>query len=104
MTDAQGNTTTYEYDGVDRLVKTHYPVTTAGAGTSSTTDYEQLGYDANGAVTSRRLRRRQLDRVSYGALGRLTTRTPPSGEHPVAYGYDLLGRATAIRTRFSGGR
>ncbi len=43
-TDAEGNTTTYEYDGVDRLSKTRYPDTTAGAGTSSTTDYEQLGY------------------------------------------------------------
>ncbi len=37
-----------------------YPVTTAGSGTSSGSDYEQLGYDAASNVTSRRLRDGQV--------------------------------------------
>ena len=46
LKDANNNLTTYEYDGFDRLTKTRYPSPTEGSGTSSTTDYEQLGYDA----------------------------------------------------------
>ncbi|MDH4742519.1 hypothetical protein OMP43_00650 [Sphingomonas sp. CBMAI 2297] len=46
VTDAEGNKTTYEYDGVYRLVKTRYPVATKGSDTSSTTDYQTdpIGY------------------------------------------------------------
>ena len=36
LTDANGNTTTYDYDGFDRLAKTRYPDDTTGSGTSST--------------------------------------------------------------------
>ncbi|MEQ8750289.1 MAG: hypothetical protein RIC52_10975, partial [Amphiplicatus sp.] len=39
LKDANGNMTTYEYDGHDRLVKTRFPHPST-AGTSSTTDYE----------------------------------------------------------------
>jgi YD repeat-containing protein len=39
ISDANGNRTTYSYDGFNRLVKTRYPSPTT-AGTSSTTDYE----------------------------------------------------------------
>eukprot|EP01035_Chromulina_nebulosa_P063184 gene63184-86430_t len=56
VTDAEGNKTSYTYDGFDRLLKTSHPSTTAGAGTSSSTDYEQLTYDAGSEVTARRLR------------------------------------------------
>ena len=52
VTDGRNNQTTYEYDGFDRLSKTRYPVATVGASTSSTTDYEQLGYDAGSNVIS----------------------------------------------------
>ncbi len=95
-TDAGGNQTTYEYDGFDRLLKTRYPVATAGSGTSSTTDYEQLGYDANGNVTSRRLRDGQSIAYTYDALNRLTLKDLPSAEADISYGYDLLGRPTSI--------
>lgn len=60
--DGENNLTTYEYDGHDRLLKTRYPVATLGAASSSTTDYEQANYDANGNVTQRRLRDGQLGR------------------------------------------
>src|SRR3546814_2982382 len=47
LTDGEGNRTTYEYDGYDRLVKARYPSKTV-AGTSSTTDYEQFLLDDKG--------------------------------------------------------
>ncbi len=96
LTDAEGNKTSYEYDGFDRLVKTRYPVTTLGAGTSSTTDYEQFGYDAASNVTSRRLRDAQSIAYGYDALNRLTLKDLPSPEADISYSYDLLGRPTSI--------
>lgn len=45
VANAKGNVTSYAYDGFDR------PLTTTYVGGS----YEQLGYDANSNVTSRRL-------------------------------------------------
>lgn len=99
LTDAQGNKTTYEYDGYDRLVKTDYPSTTAGAGTSSATDYEQLLYDANSNVASRRLRGYSTDSTrhidyTYDALNRITYKNLPGSEADVSYAYDNLGRLT----------
>jgi len=100
VTDAEGNKTTYEYDGVDRLVKTRYPVTTKGSGTSSTTDYEQLYYDAASNVTHWQLRgwtsdnTRQIN-YAYDALNRVTYKDLPPGEADAAYSYDLLNRLTS---------
>ena len=101
VTDAQNNSTTYEYDGVDRLAKTRYPSPSAGAGTSSTTDYEQLLYDANGNVTSRRLRGYATDNTqhidySYDKLNRVTLADLPSPEADISYSYDLLGRPLIV--------
>lgn len=92
VTDAEGNKTTYEYDGVDRLVKTRYPVATKGSDTSSTTDYEQLTYDAAGNITTRRLR--DGTSIGYGNdnLNRVTSKDLPGTEPDVTYSYDLLGR------------
>ncbi|WBY08952.1 hypothetical protein PIB19_06020 [Sphingomonas sp. 7/4-4] len=95
VTDAEGNKTSYEYDGFDRPSITRYPVTTVAAGASSTTDYEQLGYDAASNVTSRRLRDGQSIGYSYDNLNRLTFTDLPNGavdEQDITYGYDLLGR------------
>ncbi len=73
VTDANGNRTTYDYDGFDRLSKMRFPVATLGAGTSSTTDYEQYGYDSVGNRTS--LRKRDGKVITY------TLRCPePSAE------------------------
>lgn len=97
--DAEGNKTSYTYDGFDRLSKTNYPTTTKGSGASSTTDYEQLGYDANSNVTSRLLRGGTLTiNYSYDNLNRLQTKNLPGTEPDVTYGYDLLGRLTSAAT------
>lgn len=95
LTDAENNRTTYEYDGHDRLLKTRFPSPTTGAGTSSTTDYEQLGYDLNSNVTSRRLRDGQAIAFTFDALDRATLKNLPGTEPDVTYGYDNLGRLTS---------
>lgn len=99
LTDGQGNKTSYGYDRFDRLLTTNYPSLTAGSGTSSATDYEQLTYDANSNVTSRLLRGGTLA-INYGYdnLNRLTTKDLPGAEPDVTYGYDLLGRLTSAAT------
>jgi len=102
VTDANGNRTTYVYDGHDRLSRTRMPDPST-AGTSSTTDYEELGYDAAGNVTSRRVRANQTVYSSFDALNRLSTLTPPTGEPSIAYAYDNLNRLTqAAQTPPSG--
>ena len=94
VTDAMGNRTTYVYDGQDRLSQTQYPATTQGAGTSNSSDYEQLSYDAASNVTSRRLRDGNSIGYSYDYLNRLTGKDLPSSEPDVSYTYDLMGRMT----------
>lgn len=93
VTDGVGNKTTYEYDGHDRLKKTRYPHPTT-AGTSSTSDYAELGYDAGSNVTSVRLRDGTSIALGYDDLNRLTSKNLPGSEPDVSYSYDLLGRMT----------
>lgn len=91
--DAKDNLTTYEYDGFDRLTKTRYPSPTT-PNSSSTTDYEQPSYDANGNVVALRLRDGQSIGFAYDNLNRLTFKDLPGGEPDVSYAYDLIGRLT----------
>ena len=102
--DGENNLTTYEYDGHDRLTKTRYPSTTQGAGTSSTTDYEQPTYDANGNVTSLRQRDGQTVGFTYDNLNRMTLKDlSGSGiDQDVGYTYDLLGRSTGTTGEVNG--
>jgi RHS repeat-associated protein len=99
VTDAENNKTTYEYDGHDRLAKTRFPDTTKGAGTSSTTDYEQPTYESlaggtatSGVVVAFRNRAGESTGFGYDALGRLTSKDLPGTEPDATYGYDLMGR------------
>lgn len=97
--DGEGNKTSYEYDGFDRVSKILYPVSTQGAATSSTTDYEQLIYDPASNVVERRLRGYHADNsqkidYDYDDLNRLTAKDLPGSEPDVAYTYDLLSRMT----------
>jgi RHS repeat-associated protein len=94
--DAENNRTTYVYDGFDRLSRTRFPIVTQGANTSSTTDYEQLSYDANGNVTQKRLRDGKLITFALDNLDRVMTKTLPSPELAVNYTYDLLGRQLTV--------
>ncbi|MGN6773181.1 MAG: RHS repeat domain-containing protein [Rhizobiaceae bacterium] len=99
VTDGENNRTTFDYDGHDRLWKTRYPVPTVGALASSTTDYEQLSYDANGNITQRRLRDAQLIDYTYDNLNRMTFKNVPNvvnGEYDVTTTYDNLDRPTLV--------
>lgn len=93
--DGENNLTTYEYDGHDRLATTRYPSSTQGVGISSTTDYEQLTYDAYGTLTQRRLRDGGTMTMAYDALGRVKT-VAPSVDSALTFSYDLLGRLTQL--------
>jgi RHS repeat-associated protein len=99
VTDGENNRTTFEYDGHDRLIKTRYPVPTVGALASSTSDYEQLTYDANDNVTQHRKRDGQIINFTYDALNRPITKDLPNlvyGEMDQTMAYDLLGRPVTI--------
>jgi RHS repeat-associated protein len=96
VVDANGNRTTYDYDGHDRLSKTSYPVSTLGQNTSSATDYEELSYDAASNVTSLRLRDGGNMSFTFDHLNRMTSRTPP-GEPTVNFAYNLLSMQTSIQ-------
>jgi RHS repeat-associated protein len=99
LKDAENNLTTFEYDGFDRPSKARYPSPAKGSGTSSTTDYEQLSYDANSNVTSWRLRDTTSIAFTYDKLDRVTLKNLPGTEPDVTYGYDNLDRLTsAIQT------
>jgi RHS repeat-associated protein len=98
VTDAEGNRTTYVYDGHDRLGRTRMPSPTTD-NTSSTTDYEELTYEtvasgtrASPLVASRRLRDATSIAYAYDALGRPTSKDLPGSEATVSYTYDLMGR------------
>lgn len=95
LKDGENNLTTYTYDGFDRPSQTQYPNTTKGSGTSNASDYEQLSYDANSNVTSRRLRDDNSVSFTYDNLDRLTVQGPPNPEPSSTFGYDNLGRLTS---------
>ena len=100
VTDANNNRTSYEYDGYNRLVTTRFPVAVQGALASSATDYEQLAYDANSNIISRRLRDGQTIGYVYDNLGRVVTRTE-NGTTTRSYAYTLLGQLAS--SAWSGG-
>lgn len=97
ITDAEGNKTTYEYDGHDRLLKTRFPSPNTD-GVSSTTDYEQLTYDVGGNVTSRRLRDGTSIGYTYDNLSRMSVKDiPGTTALDVYYAYDNLGQMLSAR-------
>jgi RHS repeat-associated protein len=119
VADGKGNTTTYEYDGLDRLAKIRFPNAVCCA--SSTSDYEQYGYDAAGNRVTWRKRSGEtvtsifdaLNRVTYhdgvptwflyDNLGRPTwTYAGASGEKMTVLYYDALGRVTYDYAKLNG--
>jgi YD repeat-containing protein len=96
LKDANSNLTTLEYDGFDRLAQMRFPVATSGANQSSTTDYEQYGYDTVGNRTSLRKRDGKIITFAYDALNRVRLKTVPTSTsgapgYSVHYGYDVRG-------------
>lgn len=90
QTDAKGNVSTFEYDGFDRVKRLRYPL--AGGGGSSSSDYEEYGYDASSNVTARRLRDGQTITFGFDALNRQTSRDAPGTAEDLTQTYDNPGR------------
>jgi RHS repeat-associated protein len=95
LKDAENNLTTYEYDEYNRPLKSRYPDTTKGSGTSSTTDYEQVGYDTRSNVTSFRNRAGETIGFTRDNLNRVTLKDLSGAEPDVTYAYDNLNRLTS---------
>lgn len=102
IADAKNNLTTYSYDRYDRRVLMYMPSPTT-AGQSSTADYEQYSYDANGNRVQLRKRDGQAIDYEYDALDRLKKKDVPGTANDVYYGYDLLGRQLHARFASAGG-
>lgn len=101
-TDAKSNVTSYVYDGLDRLYQTKFPGASCVVGSWS--NCEQLGYDANSNVTSRKLRNEAVIGFEYDALNRLMAKTLPAGTgNPTpSYTYDLVGNILSANNVQSG--
>ncbi|WP_182481915.1 RHS repeat domain-containing protein [Henriciella algicola] len=100
ITDGRGARTTYEYDGLDRLVKTRYP-DPSSSGASSTTDFELVTYWVdNGLSTSdvhtAKNRNGETFGFAYDNLGRIADISRPSGLSALSYTYDGLGHQTSV--------
>jgi RHS repeat-associated protein len=100
--DANGNLSTLEYDGFDRLAKLRFPVATKGANQSSNSDYEQYGYDDAGNRTSLRKRDAKTLTYTFDALNRVRVKTVPASTsgaaaYTVYHGYDVRGLLTYAR-------
>ncbi len=91
LTDAGGNVTTYEYDGIDRLVKIRFPNTSGGG--SSTTDYEQYTWPTGTSrLTTDRRRDGTTLTYAYDNLNRVATITPSANGPTTTYTYDNFSR------------
>jgi RHS repeat-associated protein len=86
LTDANSNTTSFAYDGFDRLATVTYPL-------GST---EIFTYDPDGNVLTRKTRANQTLAFEYDGLNRLTKKTPPTPAPVVNYTYDLAGRLRSV--------
>ena len=93
LTDANGNTSAFAYDGYGRLKRLYYPSPTRGAGVASTTDYEEYHYDAVGSRTSFRKRDGRVINYVYDNRNILQTKDlPGTTTKDISYGYDNGGR------------
>ena len=95
VTDANGNVATMTYAGYDRQIRWNFPSPTTPGATSST-DYEQYGYDAVGNRTSLRKRDGSTLTYTYDNLNRMIVKVVPSRAgltaaqtRDVHYGYDM---------------
>jgi RHS repeat-associated protein len=87
--DGNGNRTNYLYDVFDRPQRATFP----------DSSYEELAYNTRGMVTQRRTRSGRFINFAYDNAGRLTQQSYANyytGETPVLYSYDGIGRETSI--------
>lgn len=95
LTDGEGNVSILVRDGFDRAKRLRYPNATGGG--TSTTDYDEYGYDAASNVTSFRNRSAQLFETDYDPMNRAATIGGPAID-PRYLVYDNLSRVTRLYT------
>ncbi|WEK46386.1 MAG: hypothetical protein P0Y56_15450 [Candidatus Andeanibacterium colombiense] len=121
VTDANGNLAGFSYDGFDRLQKWSFPSKTT-VGSTSTTDFEQYGYDENGNRTSLQKRDGTTLTYAYDELDRMIQKRVPdpagsaaatstgncytlaSDTNDVCYSYDLRGLQLSARFGYASGQ
>lgn len=103
ITDANGGTARYTYDGHDRRRRWYF-ANPSTAGVASNSDYEEYGYDARGNRTSLRRRDGSTLTFQYDALNRMTVRVVPeragltaAQTRDVYYAYDNRGLQLSAR-------
>ncbi|MEO8307657.1 MAG: RHS repeat-associated core domain-containing protein [Pseudomonadota bacterium] len=95
--DGKGNKTTYVNDGFGRVSQVQYP-DPVNVGSSSGTDYEQFGYDANSQITSVRRRSGTTITLNRDALNRVTSKVIGAGSADDVYlNLDNQGRVIWAR-------
>lgn len=113
QTDGAGATTTYAYDGLNRLTKIQhplgYPVVITWAANSrtlirsiyfqETTDYDPFGRKSFEQAEDTASGNGVFTNYTYDALGRLVFQTDPSSTTGTQFDYDLVGRK--IKTWFA---
>lgn len=89
VTDAKSNTTSYQYDGYDRLLRTTY----------ADQSYEYINRNGYGDVTS--LRQRDAPSISYGQdlLGQITTISLPLADQTATYHWAMTCWVASPRHR-----
>lgn len=97
--DANRNRSDYTYDTYDRLSQLNFPATVLGSEAANPSDYEAYSYDANGNITSRRLRSGDTIAFTYDALNRETVKAPSTSTtaDDVFSAYDNLSRRLSAR-------
>lgn len=98
VTDCRSHTTSYTYDGFDRLIRTTYPDLT----------YADMAYDAADNMTQVITRNGAIISYSYDAMNRMVSKSP-QGQPTVGFAYDLDGRlisaeTTAVSGDFASGK
>ncbi len=103
LADANGHTTSYVYDGFDRLTQMQYPQANPSLTTSDAADYEGCNsYDNNANCLIARKRDGTTTITStFDSLNRPTRVTTPDQDN--VYAYDLAGKVTSV-TRHSDGQ
>lgn len=99
LKDGLGRETTYEHDGLDRLLKVRYP-NESGSG-SSTTDYEQYTYKLDNSlstplVSTFRMRDGQTVSYTYDLISRLLQVDAPGTVADLTATFDNLGRQSTL--------
>ena len=101
--DANGNVTTYDYDGHDRLSRLNLPSKNKGTISSPNlpdgSDYEGYSYDPNGNMLTKRKRDGKIISMTYDALNRIIKKSP-QGQSAVEYRYNRIG--LQIEVKFAG--